>query len=302
MEIKLLRSFISVATLKSFSAAARELNTVQPAISRHISDLEEELGVSLLWRNTREVKVTAAGQSLLKDSLVILEQENRAVDNVKKAASGQIGNINIGYLSSACFTFLPELIRTYSKEYPDVNIRLFEMSVQEQIEAFENEDIDIGISRTLPEKLILNIASQELYMDKLYIVVSSSHPMAGYNELDLDLLSEEEFILFDRFEAPVIYHKIFTECLKHNFIPNIISQPKTMQTVITEVASELGISIVPGCIKRLYTEGCKFISIKNHEETISTEIQYRINPVSPAVKSFITKTVDSKEIIMDLIK
>ena len=92
------------------------------------------------------------------------------------------------------------------------------------------------------------------------------------------------------------------ECLKHSFVPNIISQPKTMQTVIREVASELGISIVPGCIKRLYTKDCVFIPIKNHKADIKTEIQYCINPISPVVESFIKLTLSSIDIITDSVK
>jgi len=114
MELKTLRSFVAVATLKNFSAAARELNTVQPAVSRHVSDLEDELGVQLLWRNTREVKVTPAGQSLLVDAKEILAAEIAAKESAKLAASGLTGRLRIGYLPPACFCFIPDLVRSYS--------------------------------------------------------------------------------------------------------------------------------------------------------------------------------------------
>ncbi len=299
MELKLLKSFIAVATLKNFSAAARELNTVQPAISRHISELEEELGVSLLWRNTREVKITAAGQSLLKDAKIILEHEINAKEQTKRAAAGEIGTLRIGYIGSASFTFLPELVRKYSKLYPKVKVSLYEMSVQEQIEAFEGDVIDIGISRSLPKNLNLQICAEELYMDKLLAVVHENHRVSNAKEVDLEDLRADNFILFNRFEAPCIYDKILFECSKNNFIPNITSQPKTMQTVITEVASELGITIVPGCIKRLYIKGCKFIPIKNHLSTISTELHYKTDPMLPTVDTFVQMTLRSKKIITD---
>ena len=93
MELRTLRTFVSVATHRSFSAAARELHTVQPAISRQIADLEAELGVSLLWRNTREVRVTAPGEALLEEAQRMLALEAQARKRVAMAASGQTGTL-----------------------------------------------------------------------------------------------------------------------------------------------------------------------------------------------------------------
>ncbi|WP_310734274.1 LysR family transcriptional regulator [Shewanella sp. SG44-2] len=112
MDIKTLKSFISVASHQSFSAAARDLNTVQPAISRHIAMLEEELGVLLFTRNSREVLITTAGQQLLNDAKQILALASKAKSQVKRAYDGQIGELNIAHLSSACLTFMADLVRS----------------------------------------------------------------------------------------------------------------------------------------------------------------------------------------------
>jgi len=295
MEIKTLKSFVTVASLKSFSAAARELNTVQPAISRHIADLEDELGVSLFWRNTREVKITAAGLSLLKDAKKIIEQESLAKDQARRTAQGEIGTLRIGYMGSASFTFLPDLVRAYSKQYPNVKIRLFEMSVQEQIDGFDAGKLDIGISRSLPKNVKNDLSVEKLYMDSLFVVVPDSHPIATKKSLNLNELSLEPFILFKRNEAPGLFDKIINECHLSNFTPNISSQPGSMQTVMTEVSSGLGVSIVPGCIQRLYTKGCTFIPIKNHNPSISTELHYRTEPSEPTVEAFVNLTIKSLE-------
>ncbi|MDO6805051.1 LysR family transcriptional regulator, partial [Wenyingzhuangia sp. 1_MG-2023] len=121
-------SFIAVATLKSFSAAARELHTVQPAISRHIAALEKELGTLLFILNTRDVHITAAGRQLFTDATRILQQAEEAVLRTQKAANGELGSLKVGYLPSACLTFIPDLVQRFHSQYPDVEISLFEMT------------------------------------------------------------------------------------------------------------------------------------------------------------------------------
>lgn len=287
----MLRSFIAVATYKNFSQAARELNTVQPAISRHISELEDELGVELFWRNKREVRITAAGQSLLKDAKSMIELELLAIDSARRTALGEMGSIRIGHIGSATFSFLPNVINRYTSLYPGVKISLFEMSVQEQLKAFNEEKIDVGISRTLPRVIGKKIRAEELYREDFNIVLPSSHRFSRENKLPLERLSDDPFILFSRNEAPIVFDKIISQCLTKNFTPRVTSEPSTMQTVITEVASGLGVSIVPGCIKNLYTKGCVFIEIDNPTQSLSTEIHYTEEPLFPTVKAFVEMTL-----------
>lgn len=293
MELKLLKSFIAVATHKNFSLAAQELNTVQPAISRHISELEEELGVSLFWRNTRGVKITAAGLSLLSDAKEILNKQDSAIKNAVRAAKGEIGTIRIGHIGSASFTFLPKLIRKYTSIYPNVEIFLFEMSVQEQIEAFKANKIDIGISRKLPQNMEKVLTAKTLYIDTLFAVVPETSKHLIKEKIKLNELSNEKFILFNRNEAPVLFDHILSECSKNNFIPDIANQPRSMQTVLTEIASGLGVSVVPGCIRKLYAQGCKFIPIKGYKPAMTTELHYMDNPTMPTIQAFVDLTLQS---------
>ncbi|MCA9422206.1 MAG: LysR family transcriptional regulator, partial [Nitrospira sp.] len=151
-----------MASLKSFSAAARELNTVQPAISRQIADLEDELGVRLFWRNTREVKITAAGDSLLREAHDILSREQQVKEHVLRAARGEIGRLRIGYLASACFSFMPELVRGYSALYPKVQISLQEMTVRQQIDAFSAGQLDVGFSRPMSNYEGIGFSAEEI--------------------------------------------------------------------------------------------------------------------------------------------
>ena len=294
MDIKTLKSFITVAKHKSFSQAARELNTVQPAISRHISALEVELGVSLFNRNSRDVAITQAGEQLLKDANEILTLTEQAKTQVKRAHNGQMGTLNIAYLSSACLAFMPTLISTYKSQFPHVHVTLFEMTVTEQIEALKNEQINIAFSRPLPSSIADEFTSHNIYTDSLVAIVNQNHPLANRESFDLAQLKNEQFILFNRDEALGLFDETIMQCKQAGFSPNIISQPKHMQTLITEVAACLGVAIAPYCVRKLYSKGCHFIKLQNVASKIPVEIQYRKINHSATVNAFVEKALEAR--------
>ena len=275
MDIKTLKSFVSVATHQSFSTAAKELNTVQPAISRHISMLETELGVRLFIRSSRNVIITQAGEQLLKDAQQILSLTTKAKKQVIQAHKGHIGHLNIGYLSSACLSFIPMLVRRYTAVFPNVQVSLVEMTASEQLDAFQEKRIDIGFSRPLPALIRNDFICHDIYTDKLVVIVGEHHPLASESKVDLMDLIGSKFILFNREEAIGLFDDTITLCKQAGFSPAIISQPRNMQTLLTEVAAGLGIAIAPYCTRKLHHEGCHFLAINNVHKTLSTQLHYK---------------------------
>lgn len=287
MELKTLKSFITVAKHKSFSEAARELHTVQPAISRQISALESELEVSLFSRNSREVVITEAGVQLLKEAKVILALTEQTKTQVKRAHYGQLGTLNIAHLSSACLTFMATLVRTYKSAFPQVHVTLFEMTVTEQIQALKDDRIDIAFSRPLPNAIADEFTYHNLYIDKLVAVVNQSHAFANKQSMPLSQLKNQAFIIFNRDEAMGLFDETIMQCKQAGFSPNIISQPRHMQTLVTEVAAGLGVAIAPYCVRKLYSEGCHFIALDNVNIEIPVQIQYKKNNNSATVNAFV---------------
>jgi len=295
MDIKTLKSFMAVAKHQSFSEAARELYTVQPAISRQISSLETELGVVLFNRTSREVTITPAGEQLLKDGAVILALAEQAKIQVKRAHDGQIGTLNIAHLSSACLTFMTTLVRSYKEKFPHVHVSLFEMTVTEQIEAFNNDRIDIGFSRPLPSAIADDFISHNIYIDKLVAIVNQSHALADRQTIDLVQLKDEKFVIFNRDEALGLFDETITLCKQAGFSPNIISQPKHMQTLVTEVAAGLGVAIAPYCVRKLYSDGCHFMTLNHVSTQIPVHIQYKKNNNSATVADFVAVALSATD-------
>ena len=294
MDIKTLKSFVSVAKHQSFSAAANELHTVQPAISRHIAQLESDLEVVLFVRSSRDVAITQAGEQLLKDAHAILSLAEKAKTHVKRAHNGQVGTLNIAHLSSACLTFMAALVREYKKKNPHVHVTLFEMTATEQIHAFKNDLIDVGFSRPLPETIRDEFIKHDIYIDKLVAVLNKDHVKSGNINVALSDFKNEKFIIFNRNEAVGLFDETIMLCKSAGFSPNIISNPRHMQTLVTEVAAGLGISIVPQCVSKLYSNGCVFIALKATSKKIPLEVQHKKNNSNATVIAFVDIALAAK--------
>ncbi|MGB5446567.1 MAG: LysR substrate-binding domain-containing protein [Psychromonas sp.] len=290
MELKTLKSFVAVATLKSFSAAAKELYTVQPAISRHISTLEEELGVKLFFRNSREVSITTAGERLLNEAVELLQRVELAKEQVVKTYQGEIGSLTIAYMGGATLSFIPGLVRHYSSLYPNVDINLIEMTASEQIEAFQQNKIDLGFSRPMPKLITNEYQATEIYIDTLTAILPDHHPLADETTIELSELQDETFVLFARSEAVGIFDAIISLCQQAKFSPFIKNQPKQMQTLLTQVAAGIGVSIAPSSIRKLTCAGCRFVAIRGVSADIPLLLHHQKNRLSPSAEAF-TKIV-----------
>ncbi|GAD78223.1 LysR family transcriptional regulator [Vibrio ezurae] len=286
MEIKTLKSFVAVATFSSFSRAAKELNTVQPAISRHIAALESELKTQLFFRTSREVSLTASGARLFKDASALILQVEQTKQAVQRASQGQIGTLTIGYLGGAVLSFLPRLVRQYIKSHPNIDVNLVEMTAAEQVEALLDQRIDISLSRPMPEQYAQSYTSFEIYKDKLVAVLSLDHPLAQCASIQLSDIQHEPFILFDRESAIGLFDGIIKECQIAQFSPRIIHHPKQMQTVLTQVASGLGVSVVPSAIQDLRSDECVFVPIDGMRDTLPLVLTYQTHRASPMAKDF----------------
>lgn len=300
MELKKLRYFVTVATLKNFTAAAKALNTVQPAISRQIADLEADLGVKLLIRNTRVVTLTEAGSYLLQNAQRMFALEQEIVANVQKIEKGEIGQIRIGYLASACFSFIGKLVRLFSTQFPNVRVQLVEMTSQEQIDAFNKNEIDVGFSRPIPSNMNTQLDFQNIYNDRLVAVVPEHHSLSTYESLAITDLKDENLILLSRMKAVGLFNKICGVFHQEKISPNIISQPSNMQTLLTEVSAELGIAVAPSCVVNLYTKGCSFVPLTCTKVQVPLEIQYMTSNTSIIIEEFVRMTIQNKKLINDL--
>ena len=147
MELRQLHYFITVAEELHFGRAAKRLQMTQPPLSQQIQQLENELGVPLFKRTKRHVELTKAGATFLEGVTRTFEQLNQTIDSTQRAQRGEIGKLEVGFVGSATYDILPPLIREYQNQYPNVELKLQELSTPNQIDELDHQKLDIGFVR-----------------------------------------------------------------------------------------------------------------------------------------------------------
>jgi DNA-binding transcriptional LysR family regulator len=260
MELRHLRYFTAVVECKGYREASRRLHVAQPSISQAVSDLEDELGLKLFSRTGRSARLRPEGEIFYADAVRILQQAETAILTAKRAAQGQVGRLSIGFIGSATLSFLPDLVRRYKLEYPDVKLALHDLYPVELDKACDRGEIDIAITRTLSLERSKNRQSRVLLRDPLVAALPRSRKLKS-KKIRLADLANEPFILFHRQGAPGVFDTIVGACRSQGFSPRVENEPNSMQTILSLVEAEEGVAIVPASTSNLRSNGVQFVRL-----------------------------------------
>ena len=285
MELRHLRYFVAVAEDLSFSRAAERLLVAQPALSTQIAQLEAELGVVLLDRNRRSVRLTLAGQSFLLDARGLLRGAEEAVERARRVARGQQGQLTVAFFSAPTMIFLPVIVKHYRSLFPGISLRLLELTPERQLSALLQGQADLGFTRVLPPGYP-QIATQLLFEERLLVVLPESHRWAGRSSLELGELAAEDFVLLERSEASMFFDHIISAGQAAGFSPRVLHSPNLMATVVTLVAAEQGISLVPEGVQNLRRQGLRFVPLSPALAPVPLLMSWPARAESPACASF----------------
>jgi DNA-binding transcriptional LysR family regulator len=262
MELRHLRYFTAVVECKGYREASRRLHIAQPSISQAVSDLEDELGLKLFSRSGRNARLRPEGEIFYADAVRVLQLAETAILTAKRAAQGKVGSLSIGFIGSATLSFLPDLIRRYKLEYPNVKLALHDLYPVEMDKACDRGEIDIGITRALSPERSKNRQSLVLLRDPLVAVLPRSRKLKlKSKKIRLVDLANERFILFHRKGAPAVFDTIVGACRSQGFSPRVENEPNSMQTILSLVEAEEGVAIVPASISNLRSNGVQFVRL-----------------------------------------
>jgi DNA-binding transcriptional LysR family regulator len=286
MELRHLRYFTAVVQWKGYREASRQIHVAQPAISQTVADLEEELGLKLFSRAKRVAQLTPEGEVFYAEAVRTLAQAELAVETARRAARGEIGRLSIGFLGSATSAFLPELVRKFKATYPGVKLTLQELTPVQQDAAFEKGEIDIGFTRTLTSEQSRTFSSRVLYRDPMMAVLSRSQRLKSKRVHVADL-ANENFVLFHRDGSPGLFDTITAMCQKVGFCPRFDCQPNMMQTVLSLVEAEQGVSIVPACVRNLRSDGVRFYRFQPDDVRVELVAAWKETNSSVVLRGFL---------------
>lgn len=250
MELRHLRYFVAVAEEKSFNKAAERLFISQPPLSRQIKQLEEEMGVVLIDRDQRPLKLTEAGVFFYEHAIQILRKsDNLRAMTMRKGVFD--GSLSIGFVASILYGTLPRVISRFRKVYPNIEIKLHELNSWQQTQALTNGKIDVGFGRLLFEDA--SVRRILLREESLVVAVPIDHHIMQQKRRTITIadLSSENLLLYPKAPRPSFIDYILGLFEARNIEPNSFSEVSELHVALGLVAAGEGVTIVPRALENL---------------------------------------------------
>jgi DNA-binding transcriptional LysR family regulator len=286
MELRHLKYFLAVAEELHFRRAAQRLGMAQPPLSQQIKALEQQIGVLLLSRTKRRVELTAAGTVFAQEARKVLTEADRAVHAAQRAARGEIGQLEVGFVSGAVYGKVPSIFRLMRSRYPEISLVLKDLTTEEQMEAIQAHRLDIGLIRP-PVVVSQSLTMQVVDREPLVVVLPRAHRLAGRRKISLKALAGEPFLQVPRRVAPGFYDQFVSICSSAGFFPQIVQEARTTQTIVSLVAVGMGISVVPASLRGLQRAGVAYRSLEGPAPTTELAVIWRRDDSNQALHRFL---------------
>ncbi|GAB2632741.1 LysR family transcriptional regulator [Emticicia sediminis] len=261
MDFRTIEHFLKLSETLNFRKAADEIYIAQPALSRQIMALEEELGVVLFDRNKRNVALTTAGDYFKEECERILEDFERVKQRTFQIHKGEGGEIKIAHSSSSMQFLLPNILAKIQAEMPLMKTNLNETTNIYGINALINRTIDVAFGPNMIVPKELN--TRTIYVENFVILLPQNHWLDENNFESLAQLADENFILPPRNESSGYVESLEALCQSYGFIPKVAYQSGNSNTVLRLVEAGLGISIEPKSALSGQNMNVKFIELNN---------------------------------------
>ena len=276
MELRHLRYFIGVAEEENVSRAALKLHVSQPALSRQIRDLEEELGFSLLERSAKSVRLTEAGRTFLIEARAVLQRAEVAVKTAGSVATGGRGELHVGYAPSLTARILPPALRAFQAELPNVRVKLHDLSTEEMLAGLREGRLQIALVVRLTPAMLRGLRFEELARDSICLAVAPTHPLAGRRTVTLSEVAREPLITYSRKDYPEAHEHLAAMFAAIKSKPRIAEEHDSVSSLIAAVESGAGVAIAPQSL------------------TCTAGLRLKLIPLSPAPQPLIIGAAWSK--------
>lgn len=246
-----LETFVAVVDCGGFSAAAENVHRSQSRVSAYVAALEHALGVTLFDRRHRPVVLTDAGEAYLPHAREVLAALDRGVVEVESVTGITRGSIALGSYPSASAAFLPGLLASFNKKYPQVQVHLVEQATVDLADSLNSGQLDLALRALTPKQNTAGLACRPLWREPLVAVFPTDHPLAGRPEpIDVTALAGHPLVTIGQLGTDIEYetHKAFKAAVCP---PHIAWQTDQPQTLANFVRAGLGVGITNGLAMRV---------------------------------------------------
>lgn len=250
MELRHLRYFVAVADERNFTRAAERLHIAQPPLSRQIQQLEEELGVVLIEKGARPLRLTEAGAFFYAHAKPLLDQVRDLRTMTQRVGKLQ-HKLSVGFVASTLYGLLPDIIRRYHDQHPEVDVTLHEMTTVEQLKALKEGRIDVGFGRLKSEDT--SIRRILLREEPMVVALFPGHRLAEKDgAVRLTDVMHEPLLVYPKAPRPSFADQVLTAFREANLTPDHVTEVRELQIAMGLVAAGQGIAIVPESVQGMH--------------------------------------------------
>jgi DNA-binding transcriptional LysR family regulator len=287
MEMRQLRYFVAVGEEQHYGRAAQRLRVAQPALSRQIQNLEEEIGFKLFERLPRGVKITEAGKLFLDDTRRILDGINDATARAKRIASGQSGTLRIGFVESISWQgIVPDSLRDFREHHPDVELQLKSLRSLEQFPAIHSGALDAGFALPIADPTH-GLAHLQIGVIKHLLAVPIEHPLTSQKSIRLRDLVDMSFIWFPRWAVPIAHDRLMAACARGGLkSPRIVQETAVETMILSLVQCRVGVAFISSAARWRCPPGVALLPVTDLNVKFPFALMWRKDNNSPLLSQF----------------
>ena len=285
MELRHLRYFVAVAEELNFRRAAERLHLAQPPLSTQIKSLEEEIGVQLLERSTRSVKLTSSGRAFLEEARLVLAAAERAQQSARKAGAGLTGTLRLGVLAPAATSRLAGILRTYRQKFPGVQLLLHEATSTEQLQRLQGDLLDVGLLRPPVESP--DLESHFFEESPMVLALPSGHRLARVRKIAWRDFHNEQLVMIHPALQHGYYNPFLEECAKAGATPMVGQYANDVQSKMWLISAGFGIAPTTKTIAEVRRPGLVFRDLPGVLPLVQTLLVWKRSNSAPVLRNFL---------------
>ena len=287
MELRHLHYFVTVAELANFTRASRQLRVAQPALSRQVRDLESELGVGLLTRSPRGARLTPAGEAFLPEARAVLARAAEAAQVAKSFATGERGELRIGYAPSPTVELLPRILHAYQSEAPGMRVRLHDLTTGEMLNGLRSGALDAALMVRPGRGDLASLAFEELIRYPVCAAMKPGHPLLRGARVTLRDLAEQPLLAYTRADYPD-YHEWLEGLFRSlGLQPRIAEEHDGATSLIAAAEAGRGVALVLSCFGCLAGPRLQLRELEPAPARFVVGVAYDRPRLGPAGKRFL---------------
>jgi LysR family transcriptional regulator, benzoate and cis,cis-muconate-responsive activator of ben and cat genes len=297
MELRHLRYFAAAAEEENISRAASKLHISQPGISRHIRNLEDEIGFPLFHRKGKSVQLTVAGKILFREARHILESIESAVQKAR-ASLGSRGDISVGFVPLGTMKILSRALNAFRDQYPGVQVTLHDLSAEEMLPMIVQEKLHIALTLP-PRKLPPGLCMKELARYPACVAVGTRHPLAKEKSVSLDQMASEPLAALKRKDYPLYHEYVGRLFAAVGLKPHISSEHDSATTMMAAVEGGQEYTLLPSSVRNAAGPRLKLLKLRPALDPWVYVALWRKDSETESIRAFIAGAESSKTAVKE---